>query len=770
MINLYDANEMDFTHNGLVVLSDCRAASVEEELNGKYELTLEYPLDSRGKWQYLTEGNIIKADGQLFRIYNKQKTLMGIAVNARHIFYDLMDNFLEDVRPTGLSGMSALTYILDRTQFPHSFSATGDVGGNGTRYFIRKNVVEAILGDEGIIDRWGGEIERDNFIIRYRQARGLDRGVLVSYGKNIIGIEETINMDAVCTRMMPLGFDGLLLPEKYIDSPYIENYPHPKVKVVTFNDAEIESDLRAAAQAYMDESGIDIPPVNYSIDFIELSKTEEYKNYAVLERVYMGDTVTIRHSKLGIDLKAKVIRIRKNILTNRIEEVELGSFKPNLATSINAPITQMKQQQEQDKSMLQSAIDNATAQINSALGGYVLKRNGELLIMDTEDVMTATKVWRWNQGGLGYSSTGYNGPYATAITADGSIVADFITTGMLQAITILGATITGSTITGSTVQAIDNLQIGVDGQISNPRVSFHFGGSLSPYDTEFRAGLFNYGTPEFEYDSLYIEVKSPLNDHINTNPRALMVVKGKGYGQYCDVVINGKMYVSCEGKVFEVDNGGNVLTNGGNINAGTGNVTANYFYGKIDGGNVIGQVQNALSSYQVYSSGSPAVVMQDGGNYLNISASGLTVVLGGGVRFQVNPGGTKTGGTIDIGDKTWGMSPVDSPRILISDLIINQGVTPGGTKVLLDEKLAKSLNGYAVFPSRGDVVISEKMPDSFIISGECGSVDLYIIGNRIGEESVYWTDMSLAKEGIENGEQVQNQLRHKAEERGERPI
>lgn len=453
MINLYNANETDFTHNGILVLSDCKAAFIEEELNGKYELELDYPLDSRGKWQQLTEGNIIKADGQLFRIYNKQKTLTGIKVNARHIFYDLMDNFLEDVRPTDLSGVGALSWVLDGTQYPHNFTATGDVGGNDTRYFIRKNVVEAILGKEGIVDTWGGEIERDNFIIRYKQARGLDRGVLVSYGKNIIGIEETIDLDSVCTRMMPIGFDGVLLPERYIDSPYIGHYPHPKVKVVDFPDCETESELRAAAQAFMDNGNIDVPSANYNINFIELSKTEEYKNYAILESVFMGDTVTIRHSKLGIDLKAKVIRMKKNILTDRIEQVELGSFKPNIATAM----VEVKTRQERDRTTLQRAIDNATTQINSALGGYVLKRNGELLIMDTEDVMTATKVWRWNQGGLGYSSTGYNGPYSTAITADGSIVADFITTGNLDASIITTGVLLGIVI--KTAENGDRLEI-----------------------------------------------------------------------------------------------------------------------------------------------------------------------------------------------------------------------------------------------------------------------------------------------------------------------
>lgn len=461
MINVYDSREINFTHNGLVVLNDCKVAFVDEELNGKYELELEYPLDDKGKWQHLIEENIVKADGQLFRIYHKEKTLAGIKINAKHIFYDLMDNFLEDVRPTNLSGSAALDWILSHTQYPHSFINISDLGGQNTRYFIRKNPVEAIMGKDGIIETWGGELARDNFTIKLLQARGQDRGVLISYGKNILGIDETLIMDAVCTRLLPVGKDGLLLDERYIDSPIIGNYPHPIIKTVDFSDCEDQDSLRAAGQEYLSLN--DKPQVNYQVDFIELSKTTEYKNYAVLETVYQGDTVTIRHSRLNIDLKAKVIRIKKNELTNRIEEIELGSFRPSYIDGITNPINEVKQKQAQDKSDLQTAMDNATTQINSALGGYVVKRNSELLIMDTEDPMTATKVWRWNQGGLGYSGTGYNGEFRTAITADGHIVADFMDTGNMTANIIKTGTITSKT--GKLTINMDDEVLNIGGKI-----------------------------------------------------------------------------------------------------------------------------------------------------------------------------------------------------------------------------------------------------------------------------------------------------------------
>lgn len=531
MICVYNSKETIFENNGLVILDSPLSAIVEEELNGSYELELEYALDDRGKWEYLIEDNIIKADGQLFRIYHKTKKLTSIKINARHIFYDLIDNLLEDVRPTETTGYGALDWVLTHTQYPHKFISTGDVGGINTRYFIRVNPLEAIMGKEGIINTWGGEIVRDNFTIKLLQSRGLDRGVLVAYGKNIKEIDETLDIDSICTRLMPKGRDGLLLPEKYIDSSYINNYSHPKIKIQEF-DIGIDEEkgitesmaieqLREAAINYMKNNKIDIPEFNYKIDFIELSKTEEYKNYAVLERVYLGDTVTIKHSKLNINLKAKVIKIVKSLITNRIEKIELGSFKPNLATSINNSIQEVKQEIIQVKSDYQKAIENATSLITGSKGGNVVIRqndNGnpyEILIMDTTDVNTAVNVWRWNMGGFGYSSTGINGPYGTAITMDGAIVADFITVGKLNASLITTGVLNANLIKAGILSSIDesvsiNLQDGAfaiggrSGDVAKHTGSYsewkNSDGSLTRVDA---TGFYNkVGTSKREYHHL----------------------------------------------------------------------------------------------------------------------------------------------------------------------------------------------------------------------------------------------------------------------------
>jgi len=472
IINLYDSKTTDFSNNGIVVLNDTISCVITEELNGQYELTLEYPLlDSTprfgnitpvkiagkvvvgsnavvqmpNKWTYLLEDNIIKADGQLFRIYHKTKSLSGVKINARHIFYDLLDNFLDDVRPTNLNGSGALAWILSHTQYNHPFISTSDVTAIATQYFVRKNPVEAIMGADGIINTWSGELVRDNFSIRLLQSRGLNRGVLIAYGKNIEGIEEDLDIDGICTRLMPIGKDGLLLPEKYIDSQYINNFAHPKIKVQEFSDCETVDILRTTAKAYMLNNKIDIPQFNYKIDFLELSKTEEYKDYIILEVVDMGDTVTIKHSKLRIDLQAKIIKTTKDVLTGRLTKVELGNFKQNIATSISSAIQEVKQEVKQVTSAYTRAIENATVLITGSNGGNVVIRQDvdgkpyEILIMDTDDIKTSKNIWRWDSEGFAYSNTGVNGEYDTAITMDGHIIGSFI-----QALTIDGDMIEGT--------------------------------------------------------------------------------------------------------------------------------------------------------------------------------------------------------------------------------------------------------------------------------------------------------------------------------------
>lgn len=449
---IYDKTETNFTTNGLGFLTDIINASVIDELNGEYSLTFEYPMNAKNG-DKLVEDNIVKcrvADGsqQLFIITNVVKTYQTYKVSCRHIFYKLLLNFVEDVYPQNLNAADFLNWILNRTQYTSGFTGYSDISLLRTARYVRKNPVECILGDDNsMVNLFGGEIKRDNFNIYFNARVGNDEGVKLIFGKNITGINVNIDISNCYTRIMPMGYDGLLLPEKYIDSDLIDTYPYPRIALMKFENIKYDPNsedayhtLEEAYQALRDAvaeqyaAGIDKPAVNISVDWLELSKTEEYKEYASLERVHLGDTIYA--NILGIEFTTRVIKTIYNPLTDTIENFEIGTFKASIGDSINKMnnvITQFS-----PSTILDEARDNATSLITQAMGGYIYKTNSELFIMDTDDPNTAEKVWRWNINGLGYSSTGINGPYGIAMTMDGSIVADYITTGTLNTNVIQG--------------------------------------------------------------------------------------------------------------------------------------------------------------------------------------------------------------------------------------------------------------------------------------------------------------------------------------------
>ena len=453
MITIYDAKETDFSGNGMAAIepSECK---IFNEINGDYSAELTHFHDTQGKWKYIQEQRILRIptpEGrQLFRIYYvlHDGQFKQITAKARHIFYDLNDNFLEDVRPTETNGAGAMERISSDSQYAHPFNFGSDVSNISTAYYVRTNPVAALMGaDNAIISRWGGELERNNFDVFLRSRIGSDHGVEIQYGKNMTAINMQYDTSKVATRIMPTGLseDGqtvITLPEKYIDSQRIGIYPHPIVTHIHYPDIKVDAEngitindvydaLRERANAEF-SAGADLPETYGTVSFVDLSTTEQYKNRSALETVHLGDTVTVKNKEMGIDTKTRVISYAYEACKNQYISIEFGKIKPGISTVLDRISSVLQDEITIAKSDLQKAIDKATELLTSVLGGYVIKRRGEILIMDSEKPESAQKVWRWNLNGLGYSSSGIDGPYNLAITMDGKIVADFITAGVLN--------------------------------------------------------------------------------------------------------------------------------------------------------------------------------------------------------------------------------------------------------------------------------------------------------------------------------------------------
>lgn len=322
---------------GLGALKDFRTSPlVTEVLNGQYYLEFEYVINGLNATN-IEKGNIIKAPTkngyQLFRIDNTIKTLNGIKVSAKHIANDLNNSFVEDVYPTEKTGQDALDWVLTRTQHKHSFTAWSDITALHSARYVRKNVFSDVFfnADNSIINTWGGEFEFDNLVIKLWSQRGSNNGVKIRDNKNLTGLEINEANDYV-TRIMPVGNNGLLLPEKYIDSPLINKYNTRAVTkaidvYIGVTEDITEEQAFALIRAYVQtlfDNGIDLPTVKGKIDFVELSKTEEYKNYACLETVSLGDTITVYSPKLNVDMITRIISTTYDCIQEKIISLELG--------------------------------------------------------------------------------------------------------------------------------------------------------------------------------------------------------------------------------------------------------------------------------------------------------------------------------------------------------------------------------------------------------------------------------------------------------------
>jgi phage minor structural protein len=359
LILIYESTETDFDNLGLGALVPT-SCLITEELNGQYSLAMSHPIDEDGKWEKIQQNRIIKApthDGdQLFRLFRpvtNSKTGM-IDVSALHVFYDLNDNLIEDTRPTVKDGQDAGDIILAGCQYATDFTFSSDIEDISTAYYIRKTPVEAFIGseDQSFINRWGGEIRRNNFEIEINERRGSDAGMVIAYRKNLSGVECWSDMSQVVTRIMPTALTEnavvFYTDAKYYDSTLIGSYPHPKIGILDTGirvnqevDGSIPYASEAAAKVAMAEmaqacfdAGVDTPEVSMSVTYVNLGDTDEYAAYKdIIKQASMGDDVTLEHPELDIDVKLRVVKIEWNAIDDRVSSIVLGSQQPNFANS-----------------------------------------------------------------------------------------------------------------------------------------------------------------------------------------------------------------------------------------------------------------------------------------------------------------------------------------------------------------------------------------------------------------------------------------------------
>ena len=349
MIEVYVKGNEDYGSNGDMTLTPT-TCEVELTVEGVAELTLEHSIDDLGRWEYLVTDNVIAAPTpyskkQLFRIYDYTKTETEVTAYARHVFYDSAGEMLVDVRPTDKTGQEALDIILSGTKY----KAKTNIKTRSTAYYIRKNIMEAIGGDDenSFINRWGGERMYDNFTVIINDRLGGDYGACAEFGRNMTGIDADISIDDVVTRIIPVSYNGHTLEgeEPWIDSPLIGSYANPRAAVIKFEDVKLLEDCQEGEEGFSTlellreelkrrctkeyENGLDKPKVNYKVDLVEVANTEDYKDYKKLTTIGIGDDVLTKDRKLKINVTARCIRLVYDCIEEENAEVELGNFIEN---------------------------------------------------------------------------------------------------------------------------------------------------------------------------------------------------------------------------------------------------------------------------------------------------------------------------------------------------------------------------------------------------------------------------------------------------------
>lgn len=324
--------------------------TVRAALNGAWTLSIEHPIDNDGLFRYVEVNTVLSVPSfngqQLFRIKQREKNDDGVKATADPIFFDSKNNlFLEATRITNKNGQNALNAILSGS----NYSATSDITYTASAYYVRKNAMEAISGndDNSFLNRWGGEIEYDNYTIKVMNQIGDSRGLSIQYGSALEtgSLEESFDVTKICTRIYPTGYKGRT-PDgySYVDSPILASYPIVYAQTIQFpnialmsdldpgqdtdgmiicaDQNEFDTELDTACDAYFLNTYCDA--AIYSIDCRVTDLEAIAKASGVPEiPVYLGDYVEIIDSRLEVGGAVRITEIEWDCINDRAESIRL---------------------------------------------------------------------------------------------------------------------------------------------------------------------------------------------------------------------------------------------------------------------------------------------------------------------------------------------------------------------------------------------------------------------------------------------------------------
>lgn len=446
---LYGSDETEFTTMGIGPLTDCISCEVEEERNGTYELTIKYPVNGEC-FDEIAERMIICAipspyrEAQPFRIYKISRPINGsITVYARHISYDLAGipvmPFSAPGVATAMNGIK--TNSAGENPFTFWTNMTSDTEFNLLTPAAARTCLGGMTGS--IIDIYGGEYEWDKYTVKLYSQRGNDNGVSIRYGKNMTALDQDSDVGDTITGILPYWQNENALVTCNPPVVYMDNPPYQKSIPVDFS-TEFESQptpaqLLAVAEDYIDSHEIGSPSISTEVSFVHLDQMSGYEGLAVLEACDLCDTVTVQYEKLGVNTKAKIVKIRTDVLLEKYISVQVGTIKANVAQTIADQQEKIEEVIRPDGTVIaekvagfiNGAIASLVAQYNAATKSDVMAILFENLD-ETSDLYGALGIG--TQGIMisktrNADDTGWD--WTTAITANG-MIANIIVAGILS--------------------------------------------------------------------------------------------------------------------------------------------------------------------------------------------------------------------------------------------------------------------------------------------------------------------------------------------------
>ena len=442
MIRVFSPTDTDFSSNGDVVLRPYKA-KVHKKDNGDYYLELEAGIEYV---DYLTANMIIVADtpqgAQAFRITNPQKKKSKISLKAWHVYYDSENYVIADANVVNKNGNQAINHLNNATDSKSPFTVSSDIANINSFRCVRKSLYEAF---STVLERWGGHLVRDNFNVKIMANAGQDNGVTVRYKKNLKEITSEANWDSVCTKILPVGSNGLLLDELYLSASTQYDIPYTKVVSFTqeineedygnkdlYNKALID-DLRKQATKYLAENCV--PKVSYTLK-------------ANLEKITdVGDTIEVIDERLGINVVTHVTAFDYDCIQKKYTEFEFGNYNEKLSNLMHNISSNTDKKIEKNNDVirveLNDKIKEGTEAIWKTLGSsYVVYDGDKILVLDQLPKDSAKNVIMINSRGISFSNSGINGTFSSVWTIDNTfnmartkvvnLTADLIRGGVLK--------------------------------------------------------------------------------------------------------------------------------------------------------------------------------------------------------------------------------------------------------------------------------------------------------------------------------------------------